>query len=529
MSLPAGTYDFIFADELTIPQSSAYTSVVVPAGDFDLDAALKARQTTSAHFSGSRVGVSAGTICAKQNGTTHCSEFTAVEPARFAVSPGAAVVWVLDSAPAPKIKVQKTGITLASGENDLDVALASASSTGGGAAATSTGGDSGTAPRITGVDPPSITEGSPAQELKIIGSNLGSATATLNDQPLHVISQGDGVIAVYLAAEDLKTAGPAQLKVSDGNGGSATATLIVAPWSSRFTRIYLGIEDKGASSTDAQAELLVGADTEAEIGSKSSFYFWLSPRLTSLAQKDPASAVGVFDSSYLASAFGGSVSKLVHAFEFEAGPELVFGSPQQINKDSDTQTLVALIADFGAITPLSPSELDKSLTVYDGYANEHPGKSCDGSPLTSGTAPPATCSTVFVPESRSRFLYRYGGGVRFKTYYYKDNTLQQRYPGTIDWTFGQDQSVSHGKFAGLTMRLDANYPIPALNGVNIFGTMAMKPFNKSRTYPTILLTPDASLTATSTGVQQISVSQPDRDYFSIGVAFDLSAILKGHS
>jgi hypothetical protein len=533
MSLPKGTYNFWFADDYARPQSHIYNAIDVPAGPFELDSALAAHQQAIVTFDGSKAGIASGQLCLEQSGATNCVSFTAAQPAHVTVVAGPAVGWVLDA--TSKVAVPKRPVTLSSGDNSFDGVLISSGDSGGSATPANGGDGVKGAPSVTELDPPSITAGSPAQSLSIEGSNLSAVVkVSLDDHTLTADHISDKELRVYLSSDDLKMARPAVLTVSDKAGESDSKTLVVKPWSSRFTRIYLGLEDTGASSTDAQAELLVGADTEAQLGSHSPLYFWLSPRLTSLAQKDPGSAAGLFEGSYLASAFDGSVSKLVRAFEFEAGPEILLGDPadkptSDYDNDHSTRTIVGLIADFGAITPLSPSELDQSLAVFE-YPNQS-GKNCDGTALSSGKQPPDICPTVFVPDSRNRFMYRYAAGVRFNTYYYNpDGTLQQRFPGTIDWTFGQDQSVSHGSFAGLTMRVEANYPIPALSGVNIFGTVAMKPFDRPRTYNTLILSPDPGMTASSPDVQTIHVAQPDRDYFSLGVAFDLSTLLtKGHS
>src|SRR6185437_10532729 len=102
------------------------------------------------------------------------------------------------------------------------------------------------------------------------------------------------------------------------------------------------------------------------------------------------------------------------------------------------------------------------------------------------------CAEVFVPQSRDRFFYRYNAGVRFKTYYYTDGKLDNRYPGTIDWTFGQDETVSGGKFRGLVMRLDANYPIPFLSHVNVFGSIGEMLFQRAPAFDTALTTVDTT-------------------------------------
>src|SRR6185437_10532731 len=259
-----------------------------------------------------------------------------------------------------------------------------------------------------------------------------------------------------------------------------------APWSSRFTRVYVGFAATGASSADTQTQLLLGVDTEAELGGGA--YFWFSPRVISLAAPNPQSASGLSESQLFTTALAASPTTLVQALEVAGGPEWMWGDPTHAPEgDADTRTILAGIAGFGMVTPFTPSALAAHSPVLDVPA----------SVVAMGVPPPpcvtpsnmqSDCAEVFVPQSRDRFFYRYNAGVRFKTYYYTDGKLDNRYPGTIDWTFGQDETVSGGKFRGLVMRLDANYPIPFLSHVNVFGSIGAMPFQRAHAFDPVLTT-----------------------------------------
>lgn len=288
-------------------------------------------------------------------------------------------------------------------------------------------------------------------------------------------------------------------------------------WSSRFTRMYAGYAIAGASSADAQSQLLLGVDTEGDLGQ--GWYFWFSPRATSLSAPNPKSASGLSDATLYTSALAASPIALIQALEVNAGPEWMWGGePALAVTDGSTAKFKAAgILGFGFVTPFSPSTLATSSPVLD-----VPAANCQ-TPPASGT----TCAETFVPQSRDRFFYRYNAGVRFKTYYYDDGKLADRFPGTIDWTFGQDETVSGGKLRGLVMRLDANYPIPFLSHVNVFGSVGLMPFSQAKHFDTVLTTLDTTLTPTSAGVTKINVQAPNRDTFTIGVALDLAS-LYGH-
>jgi hypothetical protein len=94
-----------------------------------------------------------------------------------------------------------------------------------------------------------------------------------------------------------------------------------------------------------------------------------------------------------------------------------------------------------------------------------------------------------------------------------------------DITIGQNEYVTGGRLKGVVLHIGGTMPVPALDGVYIFGSMDMgMSFGNNQNNAELLLTPVPStlnLTYLSPSVNTISVSQPNRDRYRLGFGVDL--------
>lgn len=314
-----------------------------------------------------------------------------------------------------------------------------------------------------------------------------------------------------------------------------------------FTRAVLGLEQAGASSANPEQKLFFEFFLDVPLfqrrkhdGSLNSpiqapFFLWLNPRITSLP-KTITTSTGDFAlaSNFFSPFLTGKVNDITQAFGFLGGFEIpIPGSggsrvtapiASGFGKNTRARFSLSIIGAVGAITPLSsqtPPQIFKvNQTVIDRF------------PAAQGKE-----FIAFVAPERNRFFRQYYGGLRIKTYFVKadaDEELENIFPGIIDITFGQNESVTRGALRGGVVRLDGIYPIPfgdtAKGFIYAFGSVHMK-LSKAQTNSTVILqVPDAGLPAVpgpNVLIQPLDIG--DRDYYRVGIGVDLARLLRFRS
>jgi hypothetical protein len=181
--------------------------------------------------------------------------------------------------------------------------------------------------------------------------------------------------------------------------------------------------------------------------------------------------------------------------------------------------------------------------------------SAGGVSIKTTTDNTAITNIAFSPQDRSSFLLKYALGVRLINRWHSgsSNRCSSAAPGDhagdgpgdnftngpctrsiVDFTFGQDQAITGGYLRRVVFKSDAILPIPK-SGIYFFASAAIRLRPNQDLSPLILAsTPVSSGTGTTTpgtvtvpspSVFVLPLKQSDRDFYRIGIAFDLAKIL----
>jgi hypothetical protein len=168
--------------------------------------------------------------------------------------------------------------------------------------------------------------------------------------------------------------------------------------------------------------------------------------------------------------------------------------------------------------------------------------SSTGTTVVSGTA---QTDIAFAPEDRNSFLLKYMVGLRLISREIAPNT-QKCGPSSgaavggscsrdiVDITVGQDQAVTGGLLRHFVAKTDATFPIPVMTSVYFFGSAAIR-FTRNKNLSPLILqpativaaspTPPATITIPSGTTWVLPLTQPNRDFYRIGVGLDVTSIL----
>lgn len=303
-----------------------------------------------------------------------------------------------------------------------------------------------------------------------------------------------------------------------------------------FTRAVLGLEQAGASSANPSQKLFfeffldVPLFKRGRSAIQAPVFLWLNPRITSLPKTITTSAADfALATNFFSPFLEGKVNELTQAFGFLGGFEIPFklnGSrvtapiASGFGEGTRARFSLSFIGAVGAITPLSSETQAQVFKVNQTVIDRFPG--AQGKEFIA-----------FVNPERNRFFRQYYGGLRIKTYFVKADSpeeMENIFPGIIDITFGQNESVTRGALRGGVVRLDGLYPIPfgdtAKGFIYAFGSVHMK-LSKAQTNSTVILQPpDAVVPVPGSNVFIQPLDIGDRDYYRIGVGVDLARLLR---
>lgn len=311
----------------------------------------------------------------------------------------------------------------------------------------------------------------------------------------------------------------------------------------------VGLEVTGASSTDPKAVFLATGIMDLPLYSRddiSDAAFWLTGmlRVSGMAQPQPLGKIGSTAdfTTYLASAVNANPDQIVQSLDasFGVGWRIAIGhhravwSPGSSSLDVGNfrsygfdrpQTLftLSLIASYGAITPLSENQSQPvvyALTgqIYNQYNQQQPDafKGCPTAPDNKFDG----CYVAFVPYDRTHFYRNYQAGFRLKLYAGDYSEGQYRFPGVADLTIGQNEYVTGGKFREPVIHFGGVLPVPSVDALYIFGSMDVRASKSDDgNQMQLVLSPLDSATVqwTDPSVAKISVDQPNRDRYRIGI------------
>ncbi|MCA1816939.1 MAG: hypothetical protein LC746_11115 [Acidobacteria bacterium] len=308
-----------------------------------------------------------------------------------------------------------------------------------------------------------------------------------------------------------------------------------------FSRGIVGVDRTGASSADAEQKFLLEFNLRAPlayIGNRqdhfsldddinSRVWAWFNPRITSLAQQAGVAASDLTSAgSFFSPITGGKIADISQALEFLGGFEIALLKPRHMRaipsgfEKTHARFGLSFVLGGGVITPFSTQKTQQIFKVNSTITDRFPdAKGKD--------------FIAFVSQDRSRFFRQYYGGLRLSTFYYdvKDNGDEKaanRFPGTFDLTFGQNEAVTGGCLCGGVMRLEGFYPLPYAPSFYVFGTSLTKLSKAKVSNSLILQPPDSgtvvSITSDKVFIQPITPS--DRDMYRLGVGVDLIQLFK---
>jgi hypothetical protein len=315
------------------------------------------------------------------------------------------------------------------------------------------------------------------------------------------------------------------------------STTTSAPWGETI----LGLDVSGASSTDSKAVFLaqamvdwtfLGSEDGPNHDGTTSFFAQL--RVAGMAQPGNLSGnIGTLSAAatYLSAADNATPDKIVQSIEGSMG----IGVQIKHHSLPDQNLLTgSLVADFGALTPLSASQANPpvySLTnqILQQYAGQIQGNNVAGCAYTT-TAP--TCYVAFIPQDRTHFYRHYEAGFRVRLYEKAasgGNTYI--FPGNLDMLIGQNEYVTKGKLSGFVLHFGGVIPVPKAPYIYGFGAMDTTLSGESlqNDAQQLILDPapsSSNLTYLSPSVYTIAVGQPKRDRYRLGFGVDIIHLIQ---
>lgn len=163
----------------------------------------------------------------------------------------------------------------------------------------------------------------------------------------------------------------------------------------------------------------------------------------------------------------------------------------------------------------------------------------NGSTSTVAASGTAQTDIAFAPEDRNSFLLKYLVGARLiDRRPIKGNTsctLDTPCTRTVvDLTVGQDEAITGGTLRHFVAKAEADFPIPKATSISFFGSAALR-FSRNQNQSPLILqpativstsaTPPATISLPSTSTWILPLTQPNRDFYRIGIGIDLTDLL----
>ena len=244
---------------------------------------------------------------------------------------------------------------------------------------------------------------------------------------------------------------------------------------------------------------------------------------------------------------------------------LSLGTEWQFYKTPHGRTTLSLIAGTGFITPLQSNTISATFTMppfgtvectslqsrlsgvlagksYQGIvANTAAGStSCFSNTLnennTSNPPVPATKVTLleYAAPDTPNFFPKYGAGIRIVNRYTGTPALKnclESSPcerGYLDFTVGQAAAITGGDLKHVVFTIDSIHPMPLPNMhfLYVFGSASMRAYKLPPNLSPLVLQTGTAATAPSASTLVIPLTQPDRDFYRIGIGLRIDQIFK---
>jgi hypothetical protein len=251
--------------------------------------------------------------------------------------------------------------------------------------------------------------------------------------------------------------------------------------------------------------------------------WWGNVRIASYPQQ-VTTGVGDFVTGFATQVAQLKVNQLAQMGEFNTGVEYriaSFPKPfQSIAAASQERMQLGVVAGFGAISPLNPTE---SLEIFQTPPSTSPqyARFIQQFPGSKNFA-----YTGFTTPDRDRFYWEYGGGLRLTTHFFDNSGVQGAAPAMVTYTLGQNQLVSGGLSRGLVQRLEGFFPLPLgerfaqnVSILYLFGRVEMRLAAPHQNTPFILAPAASTINGYDPTVNIVAI-RSNRDLYTIGVGVD---------
>jgi hypothetical protein len=304
------------------------------------------------------------------------------------------------------------------------------------------------------------------------------------------------------------------------------------------TRLTTGVETLSRASSAGTQHLLVDLMVTGPLGGKTTraekprLLAWFNARFNGAANSS-FSGVSQFVGGFEDRLVSGDVASVFNSLTFRAGLEHRF--PGKIGRGTDFlgdyQVQATVIGSIGVVTvpglnkPAIFEVSDEARTRW-GIPASHPGKTT-----------PITYVGLTEPDRR-RFYPKFEVGLRIKTHHFINCTGREEpcdqdervhFPGMVDFTLGQDASLTGGTLRGRVFSVDAFYPLPTdniANAVYFFGRIRRHFGNVGLPVeqpPLILKAAAATVTIPSDDLwlHTLTADERTRDDWKVGFGVDL--------
>jgi hypothetical protein len=165
----------------------------------------------------------------------------------------------------------------------------------------------------------------------------------------------------------------------------------------------------------------------------------------------------------------------------------------------------------------------------------------NGSTSTVTVSGAALTDIAFAPEDRNSFLLKYFAGVRLvNRWHNKEGNGAHCASDTpctrtvVDLTLGQDEAITGGMLRHFVGKAEAVFPIPKATSISFFGSASLR-FSRNQNQSPLILqpamivtsspTPPATISLPSTSTWILPLTQPNRDFYRVGIGIDLTDVL----
>jgi hypothetical protein len=253
------------------------------------------------------------------------------------------------------------------------------------------------------------------------------------------------------------------------------------------------------------------------------FRSFSTTRITTVPQKIDSS-VATFASQFTTAPLNVKVSEAAQAFEMFLGAEM---RPKLLREHAtaageDHLVSLSFVTAFGFITPFTPDSTIQAFKVPTDLTTLHarfPGVDFSQKQYIA-----------FVTTDRDRFFRQVYGGMRLKTHYFVNGQDTGRDHAHLDLLYGLNEAVTGGQLSKGVFRIDGSYALP-IGGqkryLSLYGTALLVP-NKVNTFTPLILegVDRTTVTIPSTATALITLPQPTRDYYRIGVGLNFMEFFK---